>query len=409
VSVYVDDDNGRRLAGRADVPEDAAPAYEVPIFEAASLGAPLLRRRIALGSTIVIGLTAAFAGALAGKQRNVRVGAIRWDAWYGQTLSPAPGFFACGNLAPPEYERRAPWFSRKSESGSLFCDGNRQEIIDAEIAYAAKAGIRYWAYVWYKQDSPMLNAWNLHQRSARKNDINWTIIVGYGQFHSDIAGPQGSTMIEKYLGYFREANFEKVLDGRPLVYLFRDRGAAIRQVADDLTVLRSATNAAGTPSPYVVVMSGNPSQAASDAAAVNADAISSYAIAPPGNASEYAVLHESTRSFWERMAATGMSVVPIGMTGWDRRPRIERPVPWEPFQMPFKGMSNHYKPATPTEIADHVGCMLAWAHQNEHAVPTRTALIYAWNESDEGGWLIPTWTESGPDTSRLEALSRVLR
>jgi len=34
----------------------------------------------------------------------------------------------------------------------------------------------------------------------------------------------------------------------------------------------------------------------------------------------------------------------------------------------------------------------------------------AGNEHDESGWLVPTWTSEGkPDTSRLEAIRRVLR
>ncbi len=36
MKVYVDHDNGRRLVGRADVPADCGPAYEVPLFGAAS-------------------------------------------------------------------------------------------------------------------------------------------------------------------------------------------------------------------------------------------------------------------------------------------------------------------------------------------------------------------------------------
>ena len=36
--------------------------------------------------------------------------------------------------------------------------------------------------------------------------------------------------------------------------------------------------------------------------------------------------------------------------------------------------------------------------------------MYAWNEHDEGGWPVPTWTPEGkPDTSRLDAIRRVLR
>jgi hypothetical protein len=37
-------------------------------------------------------------------------------------------------------------------------------------------------------------------------------------------------------------------------------------------------------------------------------------------------------------------------------------------------------------------------------------MMDAGNEHDESGWLVPTWTSEGkPDTSRLEAIRRVLR
>lgn len=37
-------------------------------------------------------------------------------------------------------------------------------------------------------------------------------------------------------------------------------------------------------------------------------------------------------------------------------------------------------------------------------------MMYAWSEHDEGGRLVPTWTPEGkPDTTRLDAIRRVLR
>ena len=37
MKVFLDDDDGRRLVGRADVPEDAGPVYRVPRSGAASI------------------------------------------------------------------------------------------------------------------------------------------------------------------------------------------------------------------------------------------------------------------------------------------------------------------------------------------------------------------------------------
>ncbi len=54
----------------------------------------------------------------------------------------------------------------------------------------------------------------------------------------------------------------------------------------------------------------------------------------------------------------------------------------------------------------HVGRVLEWLEANAQHARAQLALIYAWNENDEGGWLVPTLSE-GP--ARLVALRRVLR
>ena len=47
----------------------------------------------------------------------------------------------------------------------------------------------------------------------------------------------------------------------------------------------------------------------------------------------------------------------------------------------------------------------AFIRKNQEVVPTETALVYAWNENTEGGWLLPT---KGEGRSRLEAVSKAL-
>jgi hypothetical protein len=43
---------------------------------------------------------------------------------------------------------------------------------------------------------------------------------------------------------------------------------------------------------------------------------------------------------------------------------------------------------------------------NPSAGRANTVLIYAWNETDEGGWLHPTLAEG---TARLDAIKKVLK
>jgi hypothetical protein len=50
---------------------------------------------------------------------------------------------------------------------------------------------------------------------------------------------------------------------------------------------------------------------------------------------------------------------------------------------------------------------LAWCARNRAAAEPNAVLIYAWNEIDEGGWLVPSlWPDQG--TARLEAIRTVL-
>jgi hypothetical protein len=76
---------------------------------------------------------------------------------------------------------------------------------------------------------------------------------------------------------------------------------------------------------------------------------------------------------------------------------VQNPVPWESWQRPGEGMDRWYAAPTPAELTRHVGQALRFAA----AQPHRAALVYAWNENDEGGWIEPTHPF---DDTRLRAL-----
>jgi hypothetical protein len=124
----------------------------------------------------------------------------------------------------------------------------------------------------------------------------------------------------------------------------------------------------------------------------------------------YAALAAAAEQWWIDGHATGSDVVPTLMTGWDFRPRITTPNAL--FGAESSGNPNaRYEPPTPAELADHVANGVAWMAANSTAAPAQTALLYAWNEFTEGGWLCPTWLagQAGGDTSRLAALASVLK
>ena len=60
--------------------------------------------------------------------------------------------------------------------------------------------------------------------------------------------------------------------------------------------------------------------------------------------------------------------------------------------------------ATPDQLARHLQDAIAWTRANRDINPANAVLLYAWNENDEGGWLIPTLNPDGStNRSRIKA------
>ena len=75
------------------------------------------------------------------------------------------------------------------------------------------------------------------------------------------------------------------------------------------------------------------------------------------------------------------------------------------------GSTNYTVPPTPAELANHLADALEWTSSHlTTATPARTVLIYAWNENDEGGWLVPTLNLDGStNAERLTAIAAKLK
>lgn len=168
------------------------------------------RRRIILeflSATACISLSAKAA------QSDVIVGAIRWDPWYEPTDA--------GERATMEYVLDPePWRSRAPQCATInrgrldFSRCSAQQQIDKEIAEAHSGGIYYWAFCWYGVDSPMQQAWRFYKNSTLQPLINWCLIVSTSNFISE-----KSSSIVELATLMRDPSYQKVLFGRPLLYL----------------------------------------------------------------------------------------------------------------------------------------------------------------------------------------------
>ncbi|MCK1368308.1 hypothetical protein [Bradyrhizobium sp. 62] len=275
-----------------------------------------------------------------------------------------------------------------------------QTQIDREITYANRAGLDYWAFIWYGKKDDMQNAWRLYRATQIQKNIKWCMIFA----NCSLFVKELSNSPDEYLDYFRDRDYQKVLGGRPLIYLLPDP-APLSTLSSAIGAMRSSCRSARLSDPYVVFLTGAIRYAAE---LVGADAVGIYSKATKAPvAGPYAELAEADKVYWSQLASTGQSVVPTVLTGADRRPRVERPVPWEASrQKPYVGDDLYYVAGTPEEIAAHVRELITWVDENPATCPARTGLIYSWDEHDEGGsTLNPTL---GDGSAILDAVTRVL-
>lgn len=334
------------------------------------------------------------------------VGAIRWDAWHGDASSV--GLTVEQTMAPKHWHYRLPFFGKVVGENAVEARGHTQEIVDQEIAYAADAGLDYWAFVIYPPEEALSLGLALYLSSAHKHRISFCLDLQGGWEGRDgmKAWPE---RIERYLRLFREPTYQTVLNGRPLVYLYSVEGLVgpgrfetWEEARAAFDQLREATVQAGMPTPYIVAQGWSPDTLKEQTERLGLDAIGAYASSAGEKAATYAQLAAHTERWWDAFKATGTPVVPLATAGWDMRPRVETPVPW----VEGGDIEQYYEAPTPEELGAHLGKAVAWCREHPDAAEAQAILIYAWNEFDEGGWICPTLSEG---TARLDAIGEALR
>ncbi len=338
------------------------------------------------------------------------VGAIRWDAWYGDGGATKA---LEASLGQPKYHFRLPWFARVLGEDKVSINGDSQAVVEQEIDYAAKAGLNYWAFLDYCDEaSDMHIALNRYRAAKDKKRIRYCFVE---------EGPRldgvGTAAWKRLVEHFRHPDYQTVLDGRPLVFMFVKTEKLAKAEWDEL---KRQTIAAGLKAPYLVLMGWNPEQDAKDMAALGFDAISAYArggsysMTQPSYAEQCALVR---RDRWEKCRALRIPSVTFASAGWDTRPRNERPPPWCTWvtATPDKTPPAQQNPlldsvtATLDELAAHIREALEWTKANRDLNPANAVIIYGWNENDEGGWLLPTLgTDGRPDETRINAVGNAL-
>jgi len=331
-------------------------------------------------------------------QDRPSVGAIRWDAWLGH--GNAIGSALNKSLRPIHYHSRLPFFANVVNSDSINIDGNSQEVLDQEIEYASHSNLDYFAFLMYDEDYLLSNGLKNYLTSAKKALINFCVIMN----DIDTTTESITYSVQRTLNYIQEPTYQTVLDGRPLVYTFR-----LRNKPDFAEELKDSCAAKGLKEPYIVDLHWN------DAMPNNTvyDAISRYwydgsSFSGSASGAPYSNLMSAAQTNWQTRATNGAQQVPLVSLGADGRPRIENPVPW--IDDPVSLYEKYFDSPTPNEITTHLKQAFNFIEDNPNSCQANTALIYAWNENDEGGWLIPTLNPNSYEinTDRIDTLRTFL-
>lgn len=338
------------------------------------------------------------------------VGAIRWDAWYGNGTD-AVNSAVEATLSVQRWQWRAPFFTDVISTNKVKIRGGAEEI-NKEIDLAADAGLDYWAFCIYEKDDNLSRALNLYLDAPNRSRIKFCMNLQGGHFG---AGGLAKALqrVPLYVRYMQCPEYQTVLNGRPLVYLLfpatlTDSHAlhSEDESVQLITAFREQALAAGLKNPYIVFQDFSAQAVNKYKEKLGADAVGAYAANTGWLDCTYARYQNYVEgAFWKSFLDTGSDIVPLASTGFDMRPRIETGVPWDAAAKNLDIRMYHAQP-TPKEFSKHLKNALALLKSKQHQTPANTVLIYAWNEFDEGGWLCPTL---GDDHARLDAVRDVLK
>jgi hypothetical protein len=322
------------------------------------------------------------------------VGAIRWDGWFRDSVW-------AGYISDQKWQNRWPFYAVRSGS-SAEIRGDEQEIVDREIQFANFAGLDYWAYCYYDATSEEYNRYNyglrLHRSSTIRQSPNIAVIV-QGSHIGDQESWSGFT--DRLVELFLDDRYQKIDDDRPLVFMYDvGRFNAIFQYYDKsmsaLELLRNKSLRAGLSNPYIVGQN-----LSGELVHLGFDGFGAYTANGIGLGKRpYNDLIDANTEYWDWIKSENRVVVPTLNSGWDGRPRISDPVIGRLYQY-----GPWYDQPRAEQLSDLTEIGVEWVRNNANCAEEQILLFYAWNEFDEGGWLVPTLAEG---TSRIEALREVL-
>lgn len=266
-------------------------------------------------------------------------------------------------------------------------------IVDAQINEAANAGISFFSFDWYfrngSDDYPLNHALNLYLSSRDKIRLKFCLMVAN---HTPFfIGPDNwNAVSEIWIKFFKDKDYLKVNE-QPLLIFFSvsslvEQFGSTSAVKKAFNSLRDIAKKEGLQGVSIAACVYDNAANIHDAEACGFDIMTGYNYHGYGlEKGEEVTPIDSMRvadlRVWNGIKnKSTLPYIPVSTLNWDPRP-------WRPDTASVPHFSGYSMQSVCHAVTD----LKQWIGENrERTTKEKVALMYAWNENGEGGWLTPS-------------------
>jgi hypothetical protein len=347
------------------------------------------------------------------KKPRIKLGAYYFAGWAGKTTyDDGTPENAWAKGMPTHYTKKlATEFAGRTPIWGWRDD--TQELMERQIDLAADHGLAYFSFCWYWADNkgpinvekieadPKHVPMRLFMQAKNNKRMEFCMLVANHQGFEIIGTDAWKQAADYWMTLFKHPQYLRI-EGKPVLVIFSPKGAD----KGGLDYLQELSRKEGFPGVAVVCCGNNKPEEGFSLK-------TRYNVTPEGtwtnNFSEtplerhpYKDIIESNIKAWQ--GTPDQPLIPLVCQGWDRRP-------WEAPNGEGLGKGGYrswyFDKATPEEFKGLLDKLVNWMDTNPTLVTKdRLAIIYAWNEIGEGGWLVPC--KDDPDGAYLKVVRNVV-
>jgi hypothetical protein len=354
----------------------------------------------AAASLALLALVPAAAHTSTAPTPSARVGAFYFDGWAGDLSN-----FHFDGLAHPGPLGYFP--QRRPLSGWR---DNTPEALEAQLRWAHADGISFFVFDWFREDiDPLIDvAYNNYLKLRDHDGVGFALAyIGNDQFGIPLDQLPG--VAEKWVTEdFLNPDYVRV-DGKPLLVVYEISNAAqlwggAGGVNKAIDIVQQTARQHGLPGVFVVGTHQEPAEYTQgcfldcgydgDLLAQHWDALSKYTfnqdVKPVDGPIPYSQMAAAQESIWSRYAQqNAFRFIPSVPAGWDERSSNE-------LVKDSSGVPRlFWFTRTPSEVGGLLHDAIDWVNRDpqmrvEPAPTPPVVLIEAWNELQEGAYVLPT-------------------